>query len=357
MKLPAIALCMFAAIGLACLNAAGAPEPTKEEKERFRRAAEYSKSARGLSMVVMRDGELLFEDYAPIWNRDKPHLLGTGTMSFVGVLAACAAHDGLLTFDEKASDTLVEWRNGGAKEQLTIRQLLGMCSGIEGVNPVNALPTYRHAVMTAESSALAGERFSFGPVPVQCFGELLRRKLAPQNLAVGDYIERRLLGPLGLRVAFWRRDVDNDPILYSGAFLTAGEWAKLGELLRTGGRSEGHEVVRADLLAAVTQAQPAQPAYGLGWWLLGVDDAGSAAFVEGRSPERVARAIEGRKATDYFPPADTIAAMGKGKQRCYVIPSRRMVIVRTGDSDSREFSDHEFLGLVLGPEEPADTTQ
>ena len=41
-------------------------------------------------------------------------------------------------------------------------------------------------------------------------------------------------------------------------------------------------------------------------------------------------------------------AMGKGKNRCYVIPSLEMVVIRMGDSEGREFSDNEFLGKLLG---------
>jgi CubicO group peptidase (beta-lactamase class C family) len=348
MKLPLFLCCVLAAGSLGAAEEKALPKYLPEEEKRFKDAAEYSEAAHGLSLLVMRDGETLFERYAPIWNADKPHLLGTGTMSFVGVLAACAEHDGLLTLDEKVSETLVEWKDSGTKEQVTIRQLLGMCSGVEGIGSTNAAPTYRYAVRVAESSAAPGERFSFGPVPVQCFGELLRRKLGPQNLAVGDYLERRLLAPIGLRVGFWRRDSDNEPLLYSAAFLTAREWAKLGEFVRMGGRWKSQQIVRRDLIAQCFEPQRGSPAYGLGWWLLAVDTATSVALVEGLSPEKAARVLEGESESDYTLPPDTFVAMGKGKQRCYVIPSHRLVVVRMGDSSSREFSDREFLARLLG---------
>jgi hypothetical protein len=46
-------------------------------------------------------------------------------------------------------------------------------------------------------------------------------------------------------------------------------------------------------------------------------------------------------------PTDLVAACGAGKQRLYVIPSLKLVIVRQG-SLSRGFSDIEFLGRLLG---------
>jgi hypothetical protein len=61
----------------------------------------------------------------------------------------------------------------------------------------------------------------------------------------------------------------------------------------------------------------------------------------------VKRLIEERRKLSFQPPADTVAAMGKGKNRCYVIPSLEMVVIRMGDSQGREFSDNEFLAKLI----------
>ncbi len=80
----------------------------------------------------MRRGEVIFEDYAPEWNADKPHLLASGTKSFSGVLAVCAVQDHYLELEERVADTLVEWKDDPDKNRITIRQLLSLCSGLEG---------------------------------------------------------------------------------------------------------------------------------------------------------------------------------------------------------------------------------
>ncbi|MFY7876949.1 MAG: serine hydrolase, partial [Pirellula sp.] len=92
-------------------------------------AAAYSHSQKGTGVLVMVQGKVVFEDYAEGWNADKPHLLASGTKSFCGVMAGCAVHDGLLTLDEKVADTLTEWKEDKRKSQVTIRQLLSLCSG------------------------------------------------------------------------------------------------------------------------------------------------------------------------------------------------------------------------------------
>jgi CubicO group peptidase (beta-lactamase class C family) len=323
---------------------------TPEEALGFKAAADYSKAARGVALLVMRRGEIIFEDYAPIWNASKPHLLASGTKSFCGVLAACAVEDGLLRLDEKVSDTLAEWRDRGLKSEVTVRQLLSLTSGIAGArdNP-NVVPTYARAVelATARPGAVPGGEFSYGPIPFEVFGELLRRKLSPQKEDVYDYLDRRILAPIGLRVSFWRRDSAGNPQLPSGAFLTAREWVKFGELIRLKGQWEGRQIVAAEALAECFQSSEANPAYGLGWWLFGLGETGIFVTADTRNAELVRRAVEEHKRLGFQVPRDLVAAMGRGKQRCYVIPSLELVIVRMGDSEGREFTDLEFLAKLL----------
>lgn len=348
MKSPIIALCLVLSPLAALVAEESSAKLTVDEAQNFKAAADYSKAARGVAMLVMRDGEVIFEDYAPIWNAAKPHLLASGTKGFIPVLAACAIQDRLITLDDKVSDTLVEWKDGGRKEQITIRQLLDMSSGIAGGDNPTSAPPYRKAVEAAEAVADPNTTFSFGPIPLQCFGALMSRKLEPKNETVYEYLDRRVLVPIGLRVGYWRRDSKDEMNMPSGAFLTAQEWAKFGELVRLRGSWNGRAVVLAGPLSHCMQPSAANPVYAGGWWKIGMDDEALALLVETKSTERQRKELAERKALGFHVPRDTIAALGKGGQGCYVIPSRKMVIVRLGDSDGREFTDNQFIAKLLG---------
>lgn len=325
-----------------CLSA---DEPTEAELLRFERAAGYSHAARGTAVLVMRRGKIIFEDYAPGWSAEKPHLLASGTKSFTGVMAVCAVQDGLLSLDEKVSDTLTEWQSDTGKSQVTIRQLLSLSSGIAGGDN-GQVPGFAEAVTLAESTARPGSRFQYGPIPFQCFGELMKRKLASKDETVAAYMKRRILDPIGLQVAFWRGAATGDPGLPAGAALTPREWARFGELVRLGGRLNDNEVVRSELLRECFRPSSANPAYGMTWWLLGGGDDHATSAADGSNlRERIRRRTQ--PADAYRPPADTVAAMGKGKNRCYVIPSLELTIIRMGDTQGREFTDTEFLGKML----------
>jgi CubicO group peptidase (beta-lactamase class C family) len=324
------------------------------EKTRFEEAARYSHAANGTSVLVMRKGEVIFESYADGWNADRPHLLASGTKSFSGVMAACAAEDGILKLDELVCETLTEWKDDPRKSKITIRQLLSLSSGIEGGNNMT-MPAYERAVGMANAVAEPGKKFSYGPIPYQCFGELMKRKLAKQNETVESYMRRRIIDPIGLNVAVWRKGLDGNINLPAGLLLTPREWVKFGELVRLGGKWGEKQIVATKFLDECFKPAPASQAYGMTWWLLG-GGAAESSFADSEGPRgritaRIAQQLKARR--QGLIPADTVAALGKGKNCCYVIRSQEMVIIRMGDSAAGEYNDLTFLSKVLGTENSA----
>lgn len=290
----------------------------------YEAAARYLESCNGHALLVYERGRLVFERYFHGHTAETPHLLASGTKSFVGVLAVTAQEDGLLRLDEKLSDTLTEWRSDPAKKDLTIRQLLSLSSGIAG-GGIGQVPSYREAVATAHVTAPPGQRFLYGPIPYQVFGELLRRKLAAAGRARDplDYLQQRLFTPIGLRYDRWREDGDGLPHLPSGAYLTAREWAKFGLLVLNQGQWQGKPVVKAVSLAECFKSSPANPNYGLTFWKAKPDD----------------------------PEPDLVMAAGLGKQKLFMLPSRQLLIVQFADAE-RRYQERRFLDLALGRTTP-----
>ena len=318
----------FLALALVTTGSAQAqPEPAgNSSPSRFQPAAEYLRSCNGHALLVYRDGQLVFEDYFNGHTRDQPHRLASGTKSFVGVLAVMAVEDGLLKLDEKVSDTLTEWQADARKSQITIRQLLTLTSGIAG-GETGDVPSYREAVRVAQAKFPPGEKFQYGPIPFQCFGELLRRKLEPRKETVQAYLHRRLLDPIGLKPSSWRKDADGNSNLPSGALLTAREWAKFGQLVLNKGSWEGRQLVSEKLLVECFQGTKAHPTYGLTFWLNATDER----------------------------PRDLVMAAGAGKQKLYLIPSQRLLIVQFAEA-TRRFQERELLRLVMERLEPKATS-
>lgn len=310
--------------------------PAFAQSSAYAEAAAYSAARRGVSFLVMQRGEVIFEAYPNEGGADRGWELASGTKSFTGVMAAAAIQDDLISsWDERAADTLSEWRND-TRRDITIRHLLSLTSGIEG-GPIARPPTYANAI-AQQAGAPPGEHFAYGPTPFQIFGEIMRRKTNGDPLA---YLQRRILGPLGIEPVRWRRGADGMPHMPSGAALTARDWARFGWFVMRGGESR----VDVRTLAQCFEGSRANPGYGLSWWLLrdGLVPPGRSAGFE--IDTTLADRLGG-----------VSMAAGAGNQRLYLIPARDLVVVRQASGilpalmrreRGPRWSDAEFLRLVV----------
>ncbi|HEX9628169.1 MAG TPA: serine hydrolase domain-containing protein [Acidiferrobacterales bacterium] len=197
------------------------PGVTGPERIGYQRAAAYSRAHRGLSMVIVKDGQVVFEDYPDGHDADEAHNLYSGTKSFSCAIAVAAVEDRLLDFDEPVAQTITEWWTDARKATITVRQLLSLTSGIHAAGGV-----IRRALSYADAIHKPlrhppGTTFEYGPVPFQVFGELMHRKLAATGEDPRAYLTRRVLRPIGITVDSWKTGPDGNPRLFGGASLTA----------------------------------------------------------------------------------------------------------------------------------------
>lgn len=316
----------------------------------YRLAADYSSRTRGLSVLVIKGDKIVFEEYQNGHPAETPWMLASGTKSFSGVMLAAAIDDKLIGgFDEKVSDTIIEWKTDPRKSKITVRQLLSLTSGI-APGPNGRPPAYSAAVKS-DIKFEPGEKFEYGPVPFQVFGELMRRKLAPKNEGVLDYLKRRVLDPIGLKVARWTMQ-EGQPNIPSGAFLTAREWAKFGQFLKNGGKWQGKQLIKRSLLDELYVGSKTNPNYGISFWL-NRNHSGDAQVAESSARLRQIRGDDddfgttamSKNGVDKMIANDLYMAAGAGNQRLYIIPSQDLVIVRQGRFT--RFDDGEFLSLLL----------
>lgn len=282
----------------------------------FPGAAAYSAARNGVSLLVMRHGEVVFEDYPGDGGPLRGWELASGTKSFCGVMAAALAFDGRLSLDEGCAETLSEWRDE-RRRGITIRHLLTLTSGLAG-GPIGRPPVYAEAVATQARDA-AGAVFQYGPTPFQVFGEIVHRKVNGDPLT---YLRDRILGPLGVAPVHWRRGADGWPHMPSGAGLTARDWARFGRFVMT--PRSGEPPLDRATVSEFWQGTRANPGYGLTWWLLR-----PGLVTPGGNDRRRAGlpSDEGLAAMA----VDVRMAAGAGNQRLYLIPDRDLVIVRQGN--------------------------
>lgn len=375
---------------------AAEPQDFAWSKDAFQAAAEYSAKNSGRAMLVMRDGQVLFEQYTNGGGATRPHPLASGTKSFTGVMAMMAVQDGLITLDELACDTLTEWKADPKKSKITIRHLLTLSSGLDSADALlggrgggrllgegakrradrlgdDPKPQdHFEAVLGVPSKHEPGAIFDYGPSHFYAFGALLERKLEKADLpqkTTMEYLQERVFKDLNIENPLIGKDAAECPNLPGGALLTAQQWAKFGQFVLDDGKvrqGDGTmvEKLKPELLAQCFVPSQKNPSYGLTWWLnvnaestlvdakvadaMGdapKDDAKTGANPDAndaranlrqRVRERLKEAKQDRE-------AETINAFGGegvrvymaaglGKQRLYVLPEQNLVIVRFAEA-------------------------
>lgn len=319
------------------LRAAGAGLHLKE-------AADYASRDNGHALLVMVNGKIVLEQYYNGHTADKPHHLASATKTFWGPVVAAMIEDKLISsMDELAADTLTEWKPDPRKSRITIRHLTDLTAGLaqdivnlQGHNRRTLKPDlFQHAVGLAATRE-PGETFLYGPSCYYALGALMKRKLASRNQTPVDYLKQRLLNPIGASVSDWVHDRAGNPHMPNGCYITARDWLKFGQLLLDGGRYKKKRILRAGLLRF--DGTKANPGYGFTAWLNRPGGHGAAA----------ARQRSGSPTTGWIYPGglpDLYMAGGAGGNRLIMIPSRKMVIVRMGESAA--FSDPNFLTLLF----------
>lgn len=306
------------------------PSQPQLDQKNCELAAYYSRTHDGDALRIEQAGHLVYENYAPGWNSGTARKIYSGTKSYVAVTAMILVQKGLLHLDEKASDTLTEWKKDG-RRAITIDELLSQTSGLKPDD--NLIYDSHDQLAGAVRVPLAytpGTRFHYCAANYQAFGEILRRKF-PHYRSVEDIFMKLLLDPADLDVDYWVRDDAGNVLIHSGMMMNVKEWARFGLYLLNDGQKPG--------FAPLFRGHTANPAYGLGFWLNAPQPADRIQSIKDLQP-----ACDGDQ---IYPggPRDIIAAMGTDKQRLYVIPSQQLVIVRFAHGG--RFSDSNFLSLLL----------
>lgn len=320
---------------------AGLQSPPSEANMQL--AWQYALRTNSQTMLVMQEGTIIFEQYANGGSASKPQLLASGSKSFNGIVAEAAVEDGLIRLDDRVADAVPTWKPDPQKSLITYRQLLTLTSGLTpGDFGGTAGLSGWNDVLAVRMVAAPGQKFDYGGNPFNAFAAALQRKLG--NETYENYLKRRILTPLGIAVLWGLRFDDGSPQVAGGAFMTARHWATLGEWVRREGDWNGKQILAKNRLAECFVGTPQNPAYGLAWWLR---EPVSADLI--RSIPQLRDEVGSGIVTSTYLPDDLVMAAGAGKQRLYVIPSLKLIVVRQGplQTPDAQFTDTEFLSRLL----------
>ena len=240
-------------------------------------------------LLVIKDGELIAEDYYNIGSVDQKALVQSVTKSFTSALVGIALEQGCLSsvnqrmvdFFPDYADQMVDSR----KSQITIEDMLQMRSGYPNEEGDSALweavlsGDYVHLVTDVPLTSDPGSAFQYSNLSTHWLGIILARAC---DTDLESFAQTYLFDPLGGEVGEWRKDVDGYNWAAGELHITARDAAKLGVLYLNDGMFDGTQVVPSDWVHASLQTSPEGAygnigdfrniGYGYQWWSARISD-------------------------------------------------------------------------------------
>lgn len=243
--------------------------------------------------------------------------------SFVALLAGIGIDKGLLDLSKPVSAyTGTGWSKATATQEaaITVRNLMEMNSGLKENLTYEAAPDTKFFYNTP------------------AYAVLKRVLEGASKLPLDQLTHDWLAAPAGMNDTAWRKrpgalaDSGNP----TGLATTPRDIARMGQLVLDGGvAADGTRVMSKAQLDALFVRTKTNPAYGHLWWLNGSSEVASA-----NGSRRAGQFIQAA-------PADMVAAMGAQDRKLYVVPSRKLIVVRTGQAaPDREFDQHLWEKLM-----------
>ncbi len=222
-------------------------------------------------LLIMKNGETVFEEYAYPYCADMPHTLFSVTKSLVSTAAGFAISEGLFSLDSKILPFFSEYKHCESPEwdSLTVHSLLTMQSNKEFSFTQDMTGDYVEMFMKAPFRK-KNRGFLYSNNDVHIVAALIQR-LTGMNLV--DYLTPRLFEPLGIEKPFWETDSKGECIGGTGAYLTLRDLAKISQCYGDGGRFGGVQVIPEEWTKKATEmhvplyGRENEDGYGLLFWL------------------------------------------------------------------------------------------
>ncbi|MBU1713214.1 MAG: beta-lactamase family protein [Proteobacteria bacterium] len=293
------------------------------------------------AVLVVYDGRLIAERYAPGFDRNMPLLGWSMSKSITNALVGIMVKKGRLNINEPAP--VPEWqKEGDPRRKITLDQLLRMSSGLEFGEIYK--PLYDAARMLYGSSDFAAyaaakpltappdTKWSYSSGTANIISRIVRTEAEKSHGNFYKFIREELFDRIGMQSAVPEPDPSGTYVGSSYTFATPRDWARFGLLYLQNGMWNGERILPEGWVAYTTTPTSGAPIgqYGALFWLNAgpVSDPGKR-----RWPSS---------------PADAYSADGYQEQKVIVIPSKKLVLVRFGATTVRKaWNTDAFITDVL----------
>jgi CubicO group peptidase (beta-lactamase class C family) len=289
------------------------------------------------SVLLIKNGKLVLEEYFYQFHRDKTHQLRSATKSVVSALVGIALDRKLIASkDEKVVSFFPEYdiKNlSPEKQAITVEHLLACMSGLacEDGNPespgeelkMNVSPDWVHFILDLPTLEPPGRNGRYCTGGVILLGRIVE-KASGQRLPV--FAAENLFNKLGITNFQWNFAPDSSSFDDACQLhMRPRDMAKLGVLYANEGRWQGRQLISSEWIKAslARHSVVRDTDYGYLWWRQWLN-------------------VNGTR-------MDGVTAKGNGGQRIYLWPSLDMIVIITGGSYNEPSDSDEIQVRYILP--------
>lgn len=289
----------------------GAIEPLKD----------YLEQKHTKSFMILVNGRIVMEAYFNGHTAADDWQWNSAGKTLAASATGIAQQEGLLNINDKVSKYLGSgWSSEPADKEnlITVRNLLTMTSGLNDEKELVIKPNLTYL-------ADAGTRWSYSNV----FQLLFDVVAEASHQDFDTYFNSKIRDKTGMD-GYWSHG-----IIFNIFNSTTRSMARFGLLALNDGKWKDDQIIDKQFFRqSVSVSQTINPSYGYLWWLNGKSDfmipGGQTVYAGPLVPDA---------------PADMYAAMGASDQRIYIIPSKKMVVVRMGGASNPDAPSFALSGF------------
>jgi CubicO group peptidase (beta-lactamase class C family) len=284
------------------------------------------------AIIVLYNGQIVAEKYADGLTQKTPLIGWSMTKSITGALT------GIAGIDVNSPAPVDAWKNDD-RQAITIKNLLQQSSGLKFEEVYNRSSNanrmlFRQGDAGAYAAGLPlkhppGSEFHYSSGNSNILSGILRKWIGDDSYYAFPY--EKLFYRTGMYSAVLEPDAGGTFVGSSFCYATARDWARFGLLYANDGVFNGEQVLPAGWVqqSVVPAAAAKQGEYGYQWWL----NAGAKDDPRNRQYPTL--------------PTDMYYADGYEGQNIFVIPSKKLVVVRLGLTRKSSWGESEFLLNVM----------
>ncbi|MCB0998162.1 MAG: serine hydrolase [Acidimicrobiales bacterium] len=231
-------------------------------------------TSRVRSIVVVQGGEITYERYHPLDGPDTVMPSFSVAKSVTSAVIGLLVGDGLLDVDERAP--VDAWDDpSDPRHEITLEHLLHMASGLEWteaygegsqVRQMFAADVAWEVPASASLEADPGTAFEYSTGTTSILAGIATDTLGGVD-AFDDYVDERLLDPLGITSIEFLTDRSGHWYGGLGADMTTRDFARFGLLYLNDGIWDGRRILPEGWVDYSHEPSPTNPSYGAQWWM------------------------------------------------------------------------------------------